>query len=245
MGLPLLQNYEVHPAMRNPVLVMTTYKGPEAFTAACLANLCATWGSLSEEQAIPNGGNRRPSGPAQDPLQLVMARGTDPSAQLYRAVKDLKAAGAPASTSGILSLEHDHGFEPQDLHDLLQVAKSQPDAIVGGLYYQRSADVLVGQRVQPIPYWEDEPTPAYLCTAVGLGFTFIPWSAFEKIPEPWFDPGWLRTQGEAGWTRESHDQAFCREARNLEIPIVGVILRTLTHLHEVQPRGVVFKKERA
>lgn len=238
--------------LKNPVIVMTTYKGPEAFTAACLANLMATWATVPAGSGVTAAGSGRwkPSGPNARPLDFVLARGTDPCAQLYRAVYDLRKMGAPAETSGILSLEHDHGFEPQDLHDLLAVAESQPGAIVGGLYFQRQADKVVGEMLEPVTAWENEPTPAYLCKSVGLGFTFIPWSVFDEIPAPWFDQEWTRpgadsASADGNWIRSSHDEFFSREARSLGIPIVGVILRGLTHLHEVQPRGVKFKKEQA
>lgn len=205
--------------MLRPAIITPTYRGPEPLFVDCLVNLVATW----------------PSKPVP-PYRTVVCG--DPAFGMYTGIRSMMNEGLMGETDGVLSIEHDHAFLTADAVALLEGAKvAGSRAVVGGLYYQRMTDALVGEIVGAADL--HAAVPSYSCKTVGLGFTWIPWEVLRLVPEPWFDPRWEPVNGK--WTRESHDAAFCRELRHLEIPIYGVILKGLLHRHEVPPRGVKVK----
>lgn len=207
--------------MLRPAIVTPTYQGPVPFYVDCVTSLVAGW----------TGKHR-----FQPPFRMV--KGGDPAFQCWSAVRKMKEQNLHTVTDGVLFIEHDHAFMLDDAERLLQLAATVPEAVVGGLYYQRMTDRLVGEfdlyREDP-PHHDLQP-----CSSVGLGFCWVPWGVFQKVPEPWFDPRWSSV-GDGTWTRDSHDTAFCRDAVAAGVRLYGVVLPNLLHQHDVDPRGVRVK----
>lgn len=205
--------------MLRPAIVTLTYQGPVPFYVDCIANLLSSW-TFAHRRCLP----------------FRVIKGGDPAFQSWMAVREMRKH---EDTDGLLFIEHDHAFLLEDAEKLLLQATRVPEAIVGGFYYQRMTDDLVGT------FYGGPENPESLgdlirCTHVGLGFCWVPWSVFDKVPEPWFDPKWRRNE-DGSWSRDSHDTAFCRDALAVGIRIYGVVLPNLLHQHDVPPRGVKVK----
>jgi hypothetical protein len=172
----------------------------------------------------------------------ITCGGWDPVGQLFNVVETGMKWGLHQSTAGILWVEHDHGFGVVDVATLLGASILHPEAVIAGIYMQR-------MRTEPVATEPleciDKERRIFKAELVSLGFTWTPWSVFEKTERPWFDTRWAIREDNGEWHRILPDQWLSMKCQEAGIELLCMELPSLIHAYEPGPRGLTPEWRRA